>query len=284
MLALNKFLHELGQHQWLVRGIIAIMIGLVGIWLAKRLANALERLLKRFEIEIILRSFLGNLCYAAGIGVVCIAALDFAGVPTTSLLAVMGAVGLAIGLAMKDSLSNIAAGIMLIVLRPFQSGDYVQLANMEGTVDSVGIFQTHLHTVDNREIILPNSQIIASPIINYTVRGTRRLDINVKIQYQDDLSRVRELLLSLVKNDKHVLPTPAAEVAVVQLADSHIEVQLRVWVLTTDFGSLKASLLEQCWLQLNEQGFKAAYPQRHMHIHHHGKQGIGENDGVATDF
>jgi small conductance mechanosensitive channel len=135
----------------------------------------------------------------------------------------------------------------------------------------VGIFQTHLHTVDNREVILPNSQITALPIINFTVRGTRRLDINIKVQYQDDLSEVRKLLLDIAKADPKVLPEPDAEVVVVMLADSHIEIQLRAWVMTGDYGILKASLLEQCWLQLNEKGFKAAYPQRHMHIHHHGK-------------
>jgi small conductance mechanosensitive channel len=274
---INRLLHNMGQHQWLVRGAIAIAIALIGIWLAKRLSNSLERVLARFQFEAILRSFLGNVCYAVGIVVVCIAALDFAGVPITSFLAVLGAAGLAIGLAMKDSLSNVASGVMLIVLRSFVKGDYVQVANLEGTVDSVGIFQTHLHTVDNREVILPNSQITASPIINFTVRGTRRLDINIKVQYQDDLAEVRKLLLSIAKNDPKVLPDPVAEVMVVMLADSHIEIQLRAWVMTGDYGILKASLLEQCWLQLNEQGFKAAYPQRHMHIHHHG------NPGKVTD-
>ena len=271
MKALNDVLVELGHHEWLVRGLIAIGIAVVGIWLSRWVARALERVLQRFDVEIILRSFLRNLVYAICIVVACIAALDFAGVPTTSLLAVLGTAGLAIGLAMKDSLSNIASGVMLIVLRPFHSGDYVQVAGVEGIVDSVRIFQTHMHTQDNRQIILPNSQITSVPIVNFTVRGMRRLDVPAKISYNDDMALARKILLDIAKNHAQVLNDPPAEVIVSQLADSHIELQLRVWLAAADHGSLKAHLLEQCWVQLSEQGFKTAYPQRHMHIHHHGK-------------
>ncbi len=277
MKTLNDVLVELGQHQWLVRGLIAIAIAIIGIWLASWVARALERVLKRFDIEVILRSFLRNLAYSVGIIVVCIAALDFAGVPTTSLLAVLGAAGLAIGLAMKDSLSNIASGVMLIVLRPFHSGDYVQVAGVEGIIDSVRIFQTHMHTQDNRQIILPNSQITAVPIINFTVRGMRRLDVSARISYNDDMALARKILLDIAKNHAQVLKEPPTEVIVAQLADSHVELQLRVWLPAADHGSLKAYLLEQCWVQLSEQGFKTAYPQRHMHIHHHGKaEGVSD--------
>ena len=271
MKTLNNVLVELGQHQWLVRGLIAIVIAVIGIWLARWVARALERVLHRFDVEVILRSFLRNLAYAVGIIVVFIAALDFAGVPTTSLLAVLGAAGLAVGLAMKDSLSNIASGIMLIVLRPFQSGNYVQVAGVEGIIDSVRIFQTHLHTQDNRQIILPNSQITAAPIVNFTVRGVRRLDVSIKIAYQDNLAKARKALLGIAENHAQILSEPPAEVVVALLADSHVELQLRVWLATTDLGALKAYLLEQCWQKLREQGFKTGAPQQHVHVHHHDK-------------
>ena len=271
MKAFDAVLAELGQHQWLVRGLIAIAIGVIGIWLARWVARALERVLHRFDVEIILRSFLRNLAYAIGIIVVCIAALDFAGVPTTSLLAVLGAAGLAIGLAMKDSLSNIASGVMLIVLRPFHSGNYVQVAGIEGIVDSVRIFQTHLHTQDNRQIILPNSQITAAPIINFTVRGVRRLDVSIKISYSDDMGAARKILLEIAKNHAQVLSEPPAEVIVALVADSHVELQLRVWLAATDLGALKAYLLEQSWQKLSEQGFKTVVAQQHTHVHHHDK-------------
>ena len=271
MKTLNNVLLELGQHQWLVRGLIAIVIAVIGIWLARWVARALERVLHRFDVEVILRSFLRNLAYAVGIIVVCIAALDFAGVPTTSLLAVLGAAGLAIGLAMKDSLSNIASGVMLIVLRPFHSGNYVQVAGIEGIVDSVRIFQTHLHTQDNRQIILPNSQITAAPIINFTVRGVRRLDVSIKISYSDDMAAARKILLEIAKNHAQVLSEPPAEVIVALVADSHVELQLRVWLAATDLGALKAYLLEQSWQKLSEQGFKTGVAQQHSHVHHHDK-------------
>lgn len=267
MKLLNEVMAELGQHQWLVRGLIAITIAVVGIWLARWVARALERVLQRFDVEVILRSFLRNLAYAVGIVVVCIAALDFAGVPTTSLLAVLGAAGLAIGLAMKDSLSNIASGVMLIVLRPFHSGDNVSVAGIEGIVDSVRIFQTHMHTQDNRQIILPNSQITAAPIINYTVRGVRRLDISIRIGYGDDMALARKILLEIAKNHAQVLSEPPAEVVVAQLADSHVELQLRVWLAATDLGSLKVYLLEQGWQKLAENGFKTNPLQQHVHVH-----------------
>lgn len=260
MKTLNNVLVELGQHQWLVRALIALVIAVIGIWLARWVARALERVLHRFDVEVILQKFLRNLAYAVGIIVVCIAALDFAGVPTTSLLAVLGAAGLAMGLAMKDSLSNIASGVMLIVLRPFHSGNYVQVAGVEGIVDSVRIFQTHLHTQDNRQIILPNSQITAAPIINFTVRGIRRLDVSIKISYNDDLATARKILLDIAKNHAQILSEPPAEVVVALLADSHVELQLRVWLAATDLGALKAYLLEQSWQKLSEHGFKTGAP------------------------
>jgi small-conductance mechanosensitive channel len=281
MKAFDAVLAELGQHQWLVRGLIAVSIAVVGIWLSRWVARAFERVLQRFDVETILRSFLRNLVYAICIVVVCIAALDFAGVPTTSLLAVLGTAGLAIGLAMKDSLSNIASGVMLIVLRPFHSGDYVQVAGIEGIVDSVRIFQTFLHTQDNRQIILPNSQITAVPIINFTVRGVRRLDMSIKIAYGDDMLVARKSLLHIAQSHAQVLSEPPPEVVVAQLADNHVELQLRVWLAAADLGALKAYLLEQCWQQLSEQGFKTAHPQQHTHIHYHNKID-GSSDEVTV--
>jgi small conductance mechanosensitive channel len=277
MNTLNTMLVELGQHQWLMRGLIAIAIAVIGIWLASWVARALERVLQRFAVEPILRSFLRNVVYAIGIIVVCIAALDFAGVPTTSLLAVLGAAGLAVGLALKDSLSNIASGVMLILLRPFHSGDYVQVAGIEGVVESVRIFQTHLHSQDNRQIILPNSQITSAPIINFTVRGVRRLDVSIKISYSDDMAVARETLLNLANKQSQILSAPPAEVVVAVLADSYVELQLRVWLSATDIGALRAYLLEQCWLKLSEQGFKTGALQQHVHAHHH----HGKTDGIS---
>lgn len=262
MKTLSAILDELLKHDWAVRGLIAISIAVIGIWLARWVARALDKVMQRFSVETILRSFLRNLVYALCIVVVCIAALDFAGVPTTSLLAMLGTAGLAIGLAMKDSLSNIASGVMLILLRPFHSGDYVQVAGVEGIIDSVRIFQTHLHTLDNRQIVLPNSQITAAAIINFTVRGVRRLDVSTKISYGDDMAMARKILLGIAQQHAQVLSEPPAEVIVAQLADNHVELHLRVWLAVADLGSMKAYLLEQCWQRMNEAGFKMIHAQQ----------------------
>lgn len=265
-------------HEWVFRISMALLIAATGIWLARWWARAMDRLLVRLEVELILRSFLRNLTYAVAVIVSLIAALDYAGVPTTSLLAVVGAAGLAIGLALKDSLANIASGVMLIVLRPFRTGDFVQVAGLEGTIDSVRIFQTHLRTVDNRAIILPNSQITATAIINYTALGERRVDLNIGIGYGDDLQQARACLLSLASAHEGVHAEPAPEVLVAKLAESSVELQLRCWVSSDDYVRLRSELLESVLRRFGEKNIRIPYPQREVHVFHH-----GATDRAAVD-
>ena len=226
------------------RILIGLFVLVIGSWLARALARILDRLMHRFAVEEILRNFLRNLAYAVFLVIIIVAALDFAGVPTTSLLAVVGAAGLGIGLALKDSLSNIASGVMLIVLRPFHAGDAVQIAGLEGVVESVRIFQTRMHTADNREIILPNSQITASPIINYTARGERRIEIPLAMAFGDDLKGLRELLLSIAKSHPKVKAEPAPEVLVTAVGEATVSVLLRAWVRANDYPTVHPELLE----------------------------------------
>lgn len=227
-----------------LRGGIALLIAAVGIWLSKWLARTLGRGLERVGVEQILRDFLTGLAHAIGIVVVLVAALDAIGVPTKSLLAVLGAAGLAIGLALKDSLANIASGVMLIVLRPFRAGDAVLIAGQEGVVEHVRIFQTRLRTAQNHDVILPNSQITAGPIVNYTARSQRRIDIALNLAYDADLGRVRALLLELAKANPRVLAEPAADVAVHTLGEHGIALHLHAWVATADHGPVRGELLE----------------------------------------
>ena len=257
-------------HEWAWRILVGVALAVVGTWLAGWLARILDRLMRRFAVEDILRNFLRNLAYAIAMVIVFIAALDFAGVPTTSLLAVVGAAGLAIGLALKDSLSNIASGVMLIVLRPFHTGDSVQIAGLEGVVESVRIFQTTMVTTDNREIILPNSQITASPIINYTGRGERRVDIPMGMAFGDDLKTLRESLLALAARQAKVKALPKPEVLVTALGESTVTVQLRVWVDARDYNAAQADLMEAVLDDLAERGMRIPLPQRELHVHHHG--------------
>jgi small-conductance mechanosensitive channel len=257
------------QHEWAWRILLAFVLLVIGTWLAKWLARILDRLMTRFEVEDILRNFLRNLAYAIAMVVVFIAALDFVGVPTTSLLAVVGAAGLAIGLALKDSLANIASGVMLIVLRPFHTGDQVQIAGLEGLVESVRIFQTTMVTSDGREIILPNSQITSQPIVNYTVRGERRVELAVPMAFGEDLAALRAALLQLAKTNARVKTTPAPEVVVSALGEGTVMLQLQAWVASRDYSQVKSELLEAALADFGRRGLRAPLPQREVHVHHH---------------
>jgi len=240
----ERWIAEALSHEWAWRILIGLFVVVIGSWLARFLSRMLDRLMHRFAVEEILRNFLRNLAYAVFLVIIIVAALDFAGVPTTSLLAVVGAAGLGIGLALKDSLSNIASGVMLIVLRPFHAGDAVQIAGLEGVVESVRIFQTRMHTADNREIILPNSQITASPIINYTARGERRIEIPLAMAFGDDLKGLRAFLLSVATGHPKVKAEPAPEVLVTAVGEATVSVLLRAWVRAQDYPVVHPELLE----------------------------------------
>ena len=268
------------EHEWVWRILVAIGIAVVGLWLARWTARLLDRLMVRFAVDGIMRNFLRNLAYAIALVIVFIAALDFAGVPTTSLLAVVGAAGLAIGLALKDSLSNIASGVMLIALRPFHAGDSVQIAGLEGVVESVRIFQTRMHTTDNREIILPNSQITSAPIINYTGRGERRVDVAFPVAFGDDLILVRAGLLAIARANPRVLATPAADVVVSAIGEGTVSVQLRAWVASGEFAAAQAELMEAVLADYTRRGTRAPLPRREVHVFHHGQS---PGPGGATE-
>jgi small conductance mechanosensitive channel len=258
---------------WLLRFGLALLIAGFGMWLARLLSRALDRVMARFAVEQILRDFLRNLAYAIGLIVVFVAALDALGVPTTSLLAVLGAAGLAIGLALKDSLSNIASGVMLIVLRPFRAGDAVVIAGQEGIVEQVRIFQTLLRTYQNHDVILPNSQITTAPIINYTARAQRRIDLPVGIGYDDDLAEARKVLLGLAAGNARVLKDPAADVLVTRLGESSIDLVLRAWCATPFYPEVRSELIEAIARGFSSAGISIPYPQRDLHVYHHDADG-----------
>lgn len=259
--------------EWIWRIAMALAIALAGLWLARLLSRALDRVMTRLGVEAILRGFLRNLAYAIALVVVLVAALDSLGVPTTSLLAVLGAAGLAIGLALKDSLSNIASGVMLIVLRPFRTGDAVQIAGQEGVVESVRIFQTVLRAYQNHDIYLPNSQVTTAPIINFTARGERRIDIAVGVGYGDDIRRARAVLLAIAAAHTKVLPEPAADVLVSGLGESSVGLSLRAWVKTADFVPVRSELNEAIHRDFAQAGVSIPYPQRDLHVYHHDADG-----------
>ncbi len=268
---------ELGA-EWGIRLGGGLLLLSVGMWLAKWLARLLSRLLTRFGVDGILTSFLGNIARAIGLIVVFIATLDYVGIPTTSLIAVVGAAGLGIGLAMKDSLSNIASGVSLIVLRPFRAGDEVQVAGLNGNVEQVRIFQTVLRTYDNRVIILPNSLITTAPITNFTARNRRRVDLTIGIGYQDDIRLARETLIAAARSNPRVLADPLPDVLVAALAESSVNLLLRAWVATRDYAAAKSELMEAARMALGERGVSIPYPQRDLHVFHHGVADAGQGE------
>lgn len=245
----------------------ALLILVIGIWLARRLALGSQRALERAGIDPMLSGFLRNVAYGALVVVVLIAAVGTLGVQTTSLLAVLGAAGLAIGLALQGSLSNIAAGMMLITLRPFRSGDYVKIAGEEGSVEQVMVFQTTLRTPDNRLVTLPNSQITASPIVNFTSNTRRRADIAVGIGYGEDIARARQVLLELVGRHGEVLAEPAPMVLTTALGDSSVDLEVRAWIATGDYIRVRSELVEAIHRGLGEAGIGIPFPQRDLHLH-----------------
>ncbi|PIQ37677.1 MAG: mechanosensitive ion channel protein MscS [Lysobacterales bacterium CG17_big_fil_post_rev_8_21_14_2_50_64_11] len=268
--ALRKFIAQTDWLQiataWGLRIAGALALLLLGLWLARRLLHLIDRAFARLGFDTILSNFLHNLAYGALLVVVLVAALDQLGVPTTSLLALLGAAGLAIGLALKDSLSNIASGVMLIALRPFRAGDVVNIAGIDGVVEQVRVFQTLLRTIENHEVVLPNSQITSVPIINFTARAQRRIDVPVGISYDADVRHARKVLLDLANAHDKVLAEPAADVIVMALGDNSVDLILRAWVATEDYGPARSDLLEATHRELGAAGIGIPYPQRDVNI------------------
>ncbi|WDJ36551.1 mechanosensitive ion channel family protein [Xanthomonas campestris] len=266
---------------------VALIILVVGMWLARQLSQWLHRVLTRARVEITLTNFLRNVSYALLLVLVFVSALSKIGVPPTSLIAVLGAAGLAVGLALKDSLSNIAAGVMLIVLRPMRDGDHVVIAGQEGIVDEIRIFQTRIKAFDERMITLPNSTITTAPIINYSTLPTRRLEVTVGVGYGDDLKKAQQLLLQIAKDNPNVLDTPAPFVQVTNLGESTVDLMLFAYASNSNFGAAKSTTLEQIRDQLLENGLSIPYPQRDLHVYHHDADGkpIAEllRKGVTDD-
>ena len=258
---------------WGLKLLGALLIFLVGMWLAKRLSAGLQRVLGRAHVDSTLSGFLRNVSYAAMMVLVLVTALTSIGVPPTSMLAVLGAAGLAVGLALKDSLSNIASGVMLIMLRPFRDGDSVQIAGLEGTVEEVRIFQTRMRTADNRLIILPNSMITTAPIINFTAKPQRRIDIPLTVRYRDDPAQAKEILLAIATADPLILKDPAPAVDIARLSGDGVDMTLFAWAKTKDVGEAKNRITEAVRSQLLSNGLSLPLPQRDLHVYHHNADG-----------
>ena len=252
---------------WGIRIAFALAIFVVGRWIIKAVVNFAKRMMDKAKLDSMLVAFLGNILYTVLLLAVVMAALDQLGVQTTSLLAVFGAAGLAIGLALKDSLANFSSGVMLIIFRPFKVGDLIEAAGITGIVEEVRIFNTLFRTADNREVIVPNSHIYSGPIINVSARPTRRIDMVFGIGYEDDIRKAKQLIEAAFAADDRILKDPAPAVAMAELADSSVNFNVRPWVKSEDYWAVRSDLMERIKLSFDENGISIPYPQQDVHMH-----------------
>jgi len=244
----------------------AILIFIVGKWLARRIAKLLTKLLQKNNVDLTLVNFLSNLTYYTLIVLVVVAAAGRLGINTTSFLTIIGAAGLAVGLALKDSLSNFAAGVMLVLFRPFTIGDVVSTAGITAKVEKITIFNTLFCSADNQLIIVPNNKIISDIITNINAKDTRRVDLTVGISYSDDMAKTKEILERLAKEDSRVLSDPGPTIAVAELADSSVNLVFRPWVKTADYWDVRFDLTEKIKNALDEAGISIPFPQQDVHL------------------
>jgi small conductance mechanosensitive channel len=246
--------------------IVAILIFFVGRWLAHRATGFIERAMERAGIEPTVTRFVSHISYVTMLVFIILIALGQLGVQTTSLLAVLGAAGLAIGLALQGSLANFAAGILIVAGRPFKLGDFISSGGVRGTVQEIQIFTTVVHTPDNLRHIIPNAQLTGDVITNYSANETRRVDLTIGVSYDDDVQQVKQVLTDLVTADPLVLEQPAPFVALSDFGDNSVNFVIRVWVKRPDFRSVRFGLPEQIKQAFDAQGITIPYPQRDVHL------------------
>jgi small conductance mechanosensitive channel len=250
-----------------IKIIAAIIIFVVGRWIAKALKNVIKRMMAKGNVDEILVSFVGNLTYIALLAFVIIAALNQLGIQTTSFIAIIGAAGLAIGLALQGSLANFAAGVLMIIFRPFKVGDYIEGAGVAGAVEKVHIFTTQLKTPDNKTIIIPNAKIMGDNITNYSAKDTRRVDMVIGVGYGDDLKKVREILEDILAKDDRILKDPAPTIGVLELGDNSVNFAVRPWVKREDYWGAYFDVTETVKRRFDEEGISIPYPQRDVHLY-----------------
>ena len=237
--------------------------------MAKAIANFIRKMMTKSNTDQTLVKFVGSLSYIALLAFVVIAALNQLGIQTTSFIAILGAAGLAIGLALQGSLGNFAAGVLMIIFNPFKVGDFIEGAGVAGTVEKIQIFTTQLKTPDNKTIIVPNAKMTGDNITNYTMKGTRRVDFVFGIGYEDDIDKARKVIEDIIAADNRVLKDPAPMVAVSELADSSVNFVARAWTSADDYWGFYFETTENVKKQFDAGGISIPYPQRDIHVYEH---------------
>ncbi|MEE9333910.1 MAG: mechanosensitive ion channel domain-containing protein [Granulosicoccaceae bacterium] len=245
---------------------LALLIFLIGKWVARRLVDIGKRAALERGIEKTVGGFLSNIVYIALLAMVIIAAMARLGVPTASFIAILGAAGLAIGLALQGSLSNFASGVLLVAFQPCKIGDYIEAGGASGTVTDITVFSTTLVTPDQRTITVPNSSVLSGPIVNYSTSPSRRLDLVIGVSYDADIASVKSLLRDVVEADERVLKAHPVQIGISELADSSMLFTVRPWVSSGDYLSLKFDLHEKIKNAFDLAGIGIPYPQMDINV------------------
>jgi len=253
----------------------AILIFVVGRWLAKWISILVGKAMTRARVEQILVTFVQHMCYFGLLAFVIIAALDRVGIKLTAAIAVLGAAALAVAFALQGSLSNFAAGILMVIFKPFKIGDFVTVGGVQGTVQEIQVLNTVLNSPDNVRIIVPNSQVTGGTISNFTANVTRRIDLTIGVSYDDDIKKAKQVIEGVLAADARILKTPAPTVAVSELADSSVNFVVRPWVKSADYWDVYFDTTAKLKTALESNGLTIPFPQREISIKNAGKINIG---------
>lgn len=245
----------------------AVLIFVIGRFVAQLIKKLIGQAMEKAKVDPVLVSFACNFGYSALMVFVILAALSRLGVQTTSFIAVLGAAGLAVGLALQGSLSNFAAGVLMVIFRPFKIGDFIEAGGVTGVVKDIHIFTTTLNTPDNKRVIVPNSKVMGDSVTNYSAEGTRRIDMVVGVSYDDDLDKAEQILMDEIKKDPRVLAEPEPTVGVLEMADSSINFVVRPWVAVPDYWKTRFALTKALKKRIEAEGMTIPFPQRDVHIY-----------------
>ncbi len=254
---------------WGINIAFALAIFIIGRMVVKTIIKIVRAIMDKAGTDVILVNFICAIANAVLMLFIAIAALDQLGVDTTSLVALIGAAGLAIGLSLQDSLKNFASGVLLIIFRPFKAGDFIEAGGVSGVVEKINIFNTVMRTGDNREVIVPNGAIYGGTITNFSARETRRVDMVFGIGYNDDIRKAKEIIQGILDADERILDEPAPLVAVGELADSSVNFNVRPWVNSGDYWPVLFDVTEKVKLAFDDNGISIPFPQMDLHITNH---------------
>ncbi|WP_372847197.1 mechanosensitive ion channel family protein [Pontiella sp.] len=255
--------------EWGMKIVAALLVLVVGMWVAKLFKKAVVKLMERAKVDDTLIAFVSSLAHVGLQLFVVVAALEKLNVKTASFIAVLGAAGLAVGLALQGSLSNFAAGILMIIFKPFKVGDVIDAAGVLGTVREIGIFTTYVDTPDNRKTIVPNSKLMADNITNFSANAVRRVDLVAGISYGDDIDKARAAIEAVLKDVPGILETPAPDIYVSEMADSSVNFKVRPWCRPSDYWAVYFAVTEGIKKKFDAENITIPFPQRDVHIYEH---------------